>query len=114
MKEPIMTPQEVSDVDIAFPAHVSHLMPKYAEIPEQYKRGGSWGNKLFSDMFFNGVKGLELTPKKDIDPKKAIRHIKCILGSFEPKHEHKEAAIAMLLEEWFESAKWEPIKEARR
>jgi len=103
-----MTPQDISDVDLAFPAEVMHLMPKYDEIPKQFKsERSSWGNKLFNDMFYSGLSKLELTPKPDIDPKKAFRHIRAIMGSFQPKHEHKEAAIAMLFEEWFEKADWE-------
>jgi len=45
-------------------------------------------------------------PNDGIDQNKALRHIKAILGSFEPKHEHKEAAAAYLLSLWFKSVKY--------
>lgn len=103
--------QEVTDVDMAFPASVKHLIPE--EIPKEFKhhRSTVW-NKLFSDWFFFGLKSLELTPKEGVDKDKALRHIKCIMGSFEPKHEVKESAVAYLLSEWFIDPIWEaaPVK----
>lgn len=47
-------------------------------------------------------------PEAGVDRYKALRHIHYILGSWEPKHEHKEAGAAFLFNEWFEDAKWEP------
>ena len=40
--------------------------------------------------------------RKISDTNKAIRHLKAILVSYDPKHEHKEAGVAFLLSEWFE------------
>lgn len=99
-----MKPIDVDAVTMAFPAGIKHLMPPREQI-EAYKSG--WGGKLFNDWFFCGLKSLELMPKEGIDKSKALRHIRTIMGSFEPKHEHKEAAVALLLEEWFEPGKWE-------
>ena len=99
-------PKDVSDLDIAFGA-IKGLMPPMASIPEEFHHSRSWGNKLFSDWFYAGLKSLELTPKAGIDKQKALRHIRAIMGSFEPKHEHKEAAVAFLFDHWFEPAKWE-------
>lgn len=95
--------EDISDIELAFPAQVSHLMPKWEDIPGEFKRhnGTKW-NKIFSHWFFNGVKNLVMTPKDGIDSNKAFRHIRCIMGSFEPKHEHKEAAVAYLMSQWFE------------
>ncbi len=105
-----MKPKDVSDVDMTFPASVKHMMPKWEEIPEEFKRGhGKW-NDLMSDWFDRGLKSLSVTPKEGIDQNKAIRHLSCILRSFEPKHEHKEAAVAYLMSQWFEDATWEPAK----
>jgi hypothetical protein len=104
-----MMPQDVSDVELAFPARVNHLMPKYEDIPKEFRNWNSetiW-NKLTSDWFYKGFKSLDMKPKEGIDVKKAMRHIRAILGSFEPKHEHKEAAVAYLLSQWFEEPKWE-------
>ena len=59
-------------------------------------------NELFSTLFLQGG---ELKFKKDVDPdfkEKAIPYLKAFMGSFEPKHEHKEAVCAMLLSELVE------------
>ena len=103
--------QEVSSVDMHFATAVKHLMPKPADIPKEFThyQGTKW-NKLVSDWFFCGLASLELTPKEGVDKDKAMRHIMTIMGSFEPKHEDKEAACAFLLSEWFEDAKWTPKK----
>lgn len=98
--------QDVTDIDVAFPASVSHLMPAYADIPKPFKDGSTKWNQLATDWFFCGIKNLELTPKDGVDPTKALRHLKCIMGSFEPQHEHKEAAVAYLLSEWFTDVTW--------
>jgi hypothetical protein len=63
-------------------------------------------NRLVSDRFFLGLKDVKLIPKEGIDPDAAWRHVSTIIGSWEPKHEHKEAAAAWLLARWFESATW--------
>ena len=105
--EPFL-PQVVNDVMLAFPAGISHLLPPAEKIPEEFcdlNRTTKW-NKLFGDMFYKGTKGLKLYPKEGIDPETAFRHIRTIMGSFEPKHEYKEAACAFLLSEWFEDADW--------
>jgi hypothetical protein len=96
---------EISDVDLVFPTKVMHLMPPMEQIPKGTP-GSPW-NQLFNDWFFNGLTSLELTPKDGVDKVKALRHIRCIMGSFEPKHEHKEAAVAFLLSEWFTDPKWQ-------
>lgn len=95
-------PQTVSDLEIAFPGSVRRLMPDYAAIPVVFKK---WDNpycKLVSKWFFEGLTGNEFQAKPGIDKQKAIRHLQCILGSFEPKHEHKEAAVAYLMSLWFD------------
>jgi hypothetical protein len=84
-------------------------MPPHKEIPEEFKNMNSrnkW-NQLFSDWFYCGLKSLELTPKEGVDKDKAIYFIRCIMGSWEPKHEHKEAACAFLLNEYFSNVKYE-------
>ena len=102
---------EISDVDAAFPTDVSRLMPPYAAIPREFRHGttNKW-NRLFNDMFFSGLTKLELKPKQGIDKDRAWRHIRTICGSWDPKHEHKEAAVAYLLSQWFEDATWETKK----
>jgi hypothetical protein len=105
-------PVELSDLDIAFPAKVSHLMPKREDIPADFRFMNSrnkW-NQLVSDWFFVGVKDLELKPKEGIDETRAMRHIKAVIGSFEPSHEHKEEACAFLMSQWFDDATWKKAK----
>lgn len=56
-------------------------------------------NKLFNDLFFSGG---ELYFKKDLPEdfkRDATRYLKSFMGSFAPKHEHKEAICAMILSE---------------
>lgn len=103
---PVKIPRDISDVELAFPANVKDLMVPYEDIPDEYKHGNTTGNKLFTDMFFFGIEDIQLVPKKGIDPEKALRHIMAIARSFQPKHHHKEACVAYLLEEWFKKMKW--------
>jgi hypothetical protein len=110
MSNDFSQPTEIDAVTAAFPGSVRHLMPDYRELDEKYRRHyGTWANKLFSDWFFCGITSLDgLVPKEGIDKAKALRHIRAVMGSFEPKHEHKEAACAFLFDKWFEStSKWE-------
>ena len=51
-----------------------------------------------------------MKPKEGVDTKKALRHVKAVLGSWEPKHEHKEAGVAFLLNEWFDDVTYETTK----
>ncbi len=93
--------------------NVMSLMPAYADIPNQYKGvvARSWGQKLASDWFFSGVKNMKLVPKEGINTTKALTHIYTIQSSWTPGHNHKSAAVAYLLELWFESGTWEKIKD---
>lgn len=100
-------PTEIDAAMAAFPAGVRHLMPVYAEIPKQYDIcGRTWGSRLFGDWFYSGIESLDgLVAKEGIDKTKALRHIKAVMGSWEPKHEHKEAACAFLFDKWFDGEK---------
>ena len=54
-------------------------------------------NDLFSQLFFSGGK---IDIKKDVNPEfkeKALPYLKAFMGSFEPKHEEKEAISALIL-----------------
>ena len=91
---------------------IFEYMPKMEDIPEECKLsyGGSEHvqkmRKLFSDWFYCGLKSLEFMPKKEIDKDKAVRHIRSVMGSFEPRHEDKTAACVYMLSEWFEDITW--------
>lgn len=102
--------QEISDLDVVFPGNVAALMPKWEEIPEEFRRGHGRWDDVVNDWFFHGLKNSQWTPKPGVDTNKALRHIKAILASFEPKHEHKTAAVAYLLSEWFENVTYEKAK----
>jgi hypothetical protein len=50
---------------------------------------------------------LKFVVREGVDAKAAWRHCAALLRSFEPKHEHKEAGVAYLMSQYFESATWE-------
>lgn len=97
------TPATVTALDCAFGGRMEKLLPPYATIPEEYKRGHTKWNKVVSRWFFAGLpKETRFVPKPGIDEADAKAHLRAILVSFEPKHEHKEAGCAYLLSKWFE------------
>jgi hypothetical protein len=100
------TPQDIDDLTLAFPASVASLMPDKEDIPEDIIRGRSKWCRVTSDWFFCGLHNTKWTPKEGIDQAKALRHVGTILGSWEPKHEDKEAAVAYLLSQWFEDVNY--------
>ena len=72
-----------------------------------FDRGSNKYNKLFSELFFSGG---QLNFKKDLPEdfrNAATKYLKAFMGSFEPKHEHKEAAVAFLLNEWFDDVEYQ-------
>jgi hypothetical protein len=94
-------PQQVSDVQVAFPATVvGTLLPPMDEIPEEFHSGNHPWCRFVSKLFFSG--GHLPVSREDVDRANAARHLKCVLGSFEPKHEHKEAGAAYLMSLWYE------------
>lgn len=108
-------PQPVTDAKLAFPASVSHLMPAMEDIPIEFKRFDprhKW-LRFQGDWFFSGIQDLKITPKDGIDELAAMRHLTCIQGSFEPKHEHKTAAVAYLASLWFKDVTYTTVKEGR-
>jgi len=103
---------EINRADIAF-GNIKH-MPKYETLPADFKRhNGNDYVKAVSSWFFSGAKAtpdgliidnMKFTAKPGVDRMKALAAIKAVLGSFEPKHEHKEAACAFMLSEWFDKS----------
>jgi hypothetical protein len=108
-----MKPIKCSDLDVAFPASVADVMPAYDAIPVEFKRGSNPWAQLTSEWFYGGLNG-DFVTKEGIDKSDALRHLKRIMGSFEPKHEHKFAAVAYLMSEWFVEFKRSPEKKAAR
>lgn len=105
-----MKPIKVHDAEIAFGGKMQSLLPAMADIPEEFRKGNSKWNQVVSDWMFSGIKDCQWKPKEGIDPNEAIRHIKAIMVSFEPKHEHKEAGCAYLLSQFFDDLKYERAK----
>jgi hypothetical protein len=97
--------QDITDLDLAFPAHVKHLMPDMKDIPPEFKKdsmGLKWC-RIVRTWFYNGLpKDTSFYPKEGVEARKAVRHVQAILGSYEPRHEDKMAATAFLLSEWFD------------
>lgn len=92
----------VTSVDAAFPT--------YGAIPELLNEAKSRGfysgrtpyNKLFSTLFYNGGK---VEFKKDVDHEYVLRawsYCRCLMSSWTPKHEDKEAICALIMSEVLE------------
>ena len=103
-------PHELTNLDVAFGVGVEKIMPPYSDIPDEFKHGHTKWNDLMNDWFYCGISDLQVTPKEGIDKQKALLNIRAIIGSFEPKHEHKEAACAYLMSLWFDDATWKQAK----
>lgn len=105
-------PVDVTQADVAFPANVKHLMPDYDALNAMRNERGRplWDFnsqhpmcKIAGQWFGRGLPdGTKFIPKEGINQRAALLHLHCILGSFEPSHEHKMATIAFLLDAWFE------------
>jgi hypothetical protein len=106
-------PQPVEDLDLAF-GHKSlfslgdwqgnEILPSREDIPDEFLRhdGTKW-NKAFGQWFFSGFpEGTQLQYKEGIDPEMAMRHLRAVMTSWSPKHEHKDAACSYLLSMWVE------------
>lgn len=73
--------KDVTNLDMAFGSIAMKLMPKWEEIPDEFKdQPGTKWNKLFGAWFYAGLTKLELRPKKGVDKDKALRHIRTIMG----------------------------------
>ena len=96
-------PHAVDDVTLVFPAGIKHLMPRPDEISAEMERALAPYIRFQQQWFYSGIpKDKMPTAKPGIDSRAAWRHLKTIQGSFEPKHEHKEIAVAYLASRWFD------------
>lgn len=103
---PAFMPIAVTTLEMAFGGSTKKLMVPMADIPQEFQRGHTKWNAIQSRWFFSGLpKTTEFVPKDGIDVKVALRHLSTIQGSFEPKHEHKEACVAYLMSLWFDDVK---------
>lgn len=87
----------------AFPGDVTQLMPKWEEIPVQFRayKGNEWVKFVTSWFFAGWPTDRVLYTREDVDPNEALVHLSTIMRSFQPKHEHKEAAVAWLMSRWY-------------
>lgn len=109
----MMEVPKISAADVAF-GGIAH-MPKYDTLPDDFRRhNGNEYVRAVASWFFSGAKGIpdgveidgvRFVAKPGVDALQALRAIRAVLGSFEPAHEHKEAACAFMLSEWFDIAK---------
>jgi hypothetical protein len=98
--------REVSNGEVVFGGRsIAQLMPPYRDLPQEFENRRMWEG-LVSKWFIGGLKSLQLNPRPGVDANLALRHIKSILISFEPKHEHKTRGTAWLLSQWFEGGTW--------
>lgn len=102
-------PIAVTDRDMAFGGKCTEILPPMAEIPTEFHRQGSVWLDWQSDWFYNGLKRYPVA-KAGIDLNLAMNNLKCIQGSFAPKHEHKQAGVAYLASLWFERPDGELIQ----
>ncbi len=100
-------PQETTQLDVVFGGKMEKLLPAMRDIPDEF---GRWNNpwvRCAGTWFAAGLKDLKIFPKAGIDGAEALGHVKAIMVSFEPKHEHKEAGCAYLLSLWFDRIQWD-------
>jgi len=98
---------EVKDVDkvmAVFPGRViGALLPKWEDIPKEFKDDHTKWNKIVHLWFFEGLpKETVWKPKEGVDKAMALRMVGTCMRSFEPQHEHKTAGCAWMLSEFFE------------
>lgn len=93
-------PIEVDTLTLAFPANViGTYLPTMSEIPEEFKNRRNPWDACITKLFFSG--GRIPKTKEGIDQVTADRHVRTVLGSYEPKHQHKQAGAAWLMSLWY-------------
>jgi len=97
---PSFLPQEVDSMALIMGCDLS-FMPAMKDIPEEFKSDRNPWSKFWGRVFFEGGSAAGIQAKPGVDKSKALRHIKSILCSFAPQHEHKIATCAYLSNEWF-------------
>lgn len=94
-------PKEIDPLAAAFGCgtmDIGKYLPPVSDIPDEFRRGSNYWCQLVSKLFFDG--GQLPDTKPGIDRSAALLHFRAVLGSFAPKHEHKEAGCAYLLSLW--------------
>jgi hypothetical protein len=84
--------------------NVMSILPPMSSLPDDIESTPFY--QLASDLFYKGKPSGDL-PKMCLHPKfnevesSTPRFIRSLLGSFEPKHEHKMAGVASIMQELF-------------
>lgn len=96
--------ENISQALMVFPGSVEDMLPPADSIPDEfhYHSNGAWNN-FINTWIFNTSKLKDATfiPTGVASAEQAYKHISCILRSFQPKYEYKEAACAYLCSIWF-------------
>jgi hypothetical protein len=90
---------EVTGVDIAFPTFKVDKKLLQEAKDRGFYDGNTPYNSLFSTLFFKGGK---VKFKKKVDKEyqeRAWAYCRAFMGSWEPKHEEKEAICALIMSE---------------
>lgn len=95
------TPTTVSDTLLAFPSSTPGLMPAMDDIPDEFLAGKTVWNEFARAWMFGLMTEPQFHLAEGVDGSLSYRHLSAILGSFEPRQEHKEAAVAYLCSRWF-------------
>lgn len=90
---------KVNGVDLAF-GNIGH-MPKYHEVPDRFKRDSDPAVSAINTWFYKGLDTSKIKPREGVNQAEALQAIGAIMRTWEPKHEHKVAGCAMLLDQWF-------------
>jgi hypothetical protein len=94
-------PKTVPDVQFAFPAYIiGTLITEWDDLPDEFRNRTSGYEELAGHACFNNVGFRSDSLLEGIDIELANRQLNAIARSFQPKHQHKEAAIAYLLSLW--------------
>ena len=94
---------ELSRFDIVW--NKDDHLPAWNDIPDEFKRSDNPYCRFIGQWFFLGLTPDDLArlrAREGVDRDKALAAIAAPVGSFKPKHQHKEAGCAYLLCEWFE------------
>ena len=94
-------PKKVTGADVAFGGSMKELLPPMDVIPRSIREERDPAYYLALRWFYEGLIGARLIPREGIDKGEALAHIKAVMGSFEPQHEHKMAGCAYLLSLFF-------------
>lgn len=106
-------PQQIDDLEIAFPAHAMALMPAMEDIPAEFKNSSSPWVTFQGVWFAAGLSEHFSFVPAEVNGERLkgpmiVRHLTAIQKSFAPKHEHKMAAVAYLSSLWMEAAIYGP------